>query len=301
MENMIFLKSIAGFLRNSFESHRGNSTLAEFFKEVEGYRMALEQAYTNVLGKEKGDKVLELDKYLLSPDSYLFKTSSLSSYIACGLSKMEDRVFYVAITPEVGDKFKIDSTGKIEGDLGILKTSPFFLFSPKIIKKYAKELKKNSLPPYLTLWIHEYSHFIEYCLQKRPIAAAILILYDHLTKECDRGLTIRDLAKLIETKNEKVAEIAKTLIYLQSLDEDMANFLDELILEDLGFNAGKYFSELMKNTLFYPYFKKWGKERFVEYIDDWNNANFKAPQFMKTFLKSLNKIKVERHPRDSIG
>ena len=93
--------------------------------------------------------------------------------------------------------------------------------------------------------------------------------------------------------------MSKTLIYLQCLDEDMANFLEESILEDLGFNADKYFSESMKKTSFYPYFKKWGKEMFIGYIEDWNNADFKAPQFMKAFLKSLNKIEVERHPRVS--
>jgi|GEM_PF-4872715 len=51
---------------------------------------------------------------------------------------------------------------------------------PRIIKNHAKELKKASLPLYLTLWIHEYSHFIGYCLQKRPIAVAIPILYRKL-------------------------------------------------------------------------------------------------------------------------
>jgi len=45
---------------------------------------------------------------------------------------------------------------------------------------------------------------------------------------------------------------------------------------------------------------KWGKEKFIEYIEDWNNANFKAPEFMKTFLKSFNKIEVERFPREML-
>ena len=74
----------------------------------------------------------------------------------------------------------------------------------------------------------------------------------------------------------------------------MANFLVEVILNDLGFNTVQYFSELMTKALFYPYFKKWGKERFVGFIEDWNHANFEAPLFMKTFLKSLDKIKVEK-------
>ena len=196
------MKGIAGFLRNSFESHRGNSIITEFFKEIEEYRTALEQAYTNVLGKERADKVLELDGYLLSPDSYLFKTSSLRGYTACGFSARENLLFYVMINPEELDEFEVDSTGKMEGNSKILRTSPFFFFSPRIIKKHAKELEKTSLPPYLTLWVHEYSHFIGYCLQRRPIAVAISILYGELLKKNDRDLTPKDLAKLIESKNE---------------------------------------------------------------------------------------------------
>lgn len=293
---MTYLKKFGNFIRNSFRNHKRNSIITEFFKEVEEYRTALGQAYTNVLGKEKADKVLELDGYLLSPDSYLFKTSSLRGYTACGFSTRENLLFYVMISPEELDEFKIDSTGKIEGNSKILRTSPFFFFNPRIIKRHAKELKNASLPPYLTLWIHEYSHFIGYCLQKRPIAVAISILYAELLKKSDRDLTNRDLAKLIESKDEMTSEISKTLIYLQCLDEDMANYLEELILGDLGFDMSGY-SKQIQGTFFYPYFKKWGKKRFVEYIENWNEANFAAPEFMKAFLKSLTKIEVERHPR----
>jgi len=67
-------------------------------------------------------------------------------------------------------------------------------------------------------------------------------------------------------------------------------------LEDLGFNSESYLVELMQDRAFYPHFKKWGRERFVDYIADWSNANFKATQFMKTFLKSLNTFEVKRCP-----
>src|SRR4030042_5977357 len=173
-----FLKKIENFIRNRIGNHRGDSTLTEFFKEVEEYRAALDQAYTNVLRKKKAAKVLELDGYLLSPDLYFFKSSSLRDYTAYGFAAKENLLFYVVISLEEEDKFKIGSTGEIEGDLGILKTSPCFLFSRGIIKKPPGDLKTTSLPPYLTLWIHEYSHFMGYCLQKRPVAAAISILYD---------------------------------------------------------------------------------------------------------------------------
>ena len=128
---------------------------------------------------------------------------------------------------------------------------------------------------------------------------AISILYYELSKASEKGLNHRDVAKLINNQDEMMSEIAKTIIYLQGLDEDMANYLRELILGEMGFDMRDY-SKVIQGTFFYPYFKKWGKERFVEYIEDWNEANFAAPEFMKIFLKSLNKIGVERHPRDRL-
>ncbi|MFH1350681.1 MAG: hypothetical protein ABII26_07045 [Pseudomonadota bacterium] len=98
-----------------------------------------------------------------------------------------------------------------------------------------------------------------------------------------------------DNADELASEIAQTIVYLHCLDEDMANFLQEFFLDNLGFEAGNYIKDKVRDSLFYPHFKKWGKERFVEYIADWNNANFKAPKFMKNFLESLDKITIERH------
>ncbi len=209
----------------------------------------------------------------------------MRDYTACGFSARENLLFYVMINPEELDEFEVDSTGNMEG------------CCPRIIKEHAKEIEKASLSPYLTLWIHEYSHFIGYCLQKRPIAVAILILFNHLAKELRRdGLTDRDLMNLLQSeKDGGVVEIIKTIIYLQGLDEDMANYLEELILGEMGFDMSVYPKQI-QGAWFYPYFKKWGKKRFVEYIENWNEANFAAPELMKTFLKSLNKIEVERYP-----
>ena len=34
----------------------------------------------------------------------------------------------------------------------------------------------------------------------------------------------------------------------------------------------------------------------MKYIADWNNAKLKAPQFIKSFLKSFDEVKIERCP-----
>ena len=103
--------------------------------------------------------------------------------------------------------------------------------------------------------------------------------------------------KLVKSeKDERVIELIKTIIFLQGLDEDMANYLQELILEEMGFDMSGY-SKRIQGTWFYSYFKEWGKKRFVEYIENWHEANFAAPELMKTFLKSWNKVKIERYPK----
>ena len=192
---------------------------------------------------------------------------------------------------------QLTPTGKINAGQKALKTCPFFFMSPEIIRKNEKKLQGTSMPVYFTPWLHEYCHFIGYCLQKRPIAVALSILYADMLKESSNGLSFRDIKKLTDTKNDEIStNVAETIFYLHWLDESMANFLQELLLQELGFDPGNYFVELMQENPFYPYFKEWGKERFVKFIADWNNAKIKAPQFIKSFLKSFDEVKIERCP-----
>lgn len=291
------LKKMVKIIRSIFLNNKGDSTVSEFSKEVAKYKAALGQSYANVLGKKRADKISDFHESSLSPDSYFFKTNMLKGLITSGFSTKENLVFYVAVSPWEKNEFKIDSTGKMSHYSRPLMTAPCFFFSPKIIEKHARVLEKTSLPAYLTLWVHEYSHFIGYCLQKRPVSVAMSILYFELIKANRRGLSIYEIEKIRGGKRDELsAKVAETIMYLHWLDEDMANYLQELILKDLGFDPGNSLVDSTQERAFYPYFKKWGRERFVAYIADWNNANFKAPQFMKTFLKSLNTLKVERLP-----
>ena len=292
-----FLRKIGNIIRRKSVDGGGDSVVAEFFEEVAQYKQALTQSYAKILGKERAEKVAKLDKSLLSPDSYLFKSAQLEEFIPGGFSEEENLLFYVGMDLGKNDEFEIGSTGHIEGHSRMLSTFPLFFLSPKMIKEHARELKNTSMPVYFTTWLHEYCHFIGYCLQKRPVGAAYAILYAELLRDSHEGLSVRDMKKIMVTKKDEMsAKVAETISYLHRLDEGMANFLQELLLQELGFNPGNYFVELMQENPFYPYFKKWGRKRYVEYLVDWNNAKLRAPRFMKNFLKSLNGIKVERYP-----
>jgi hypothetical protein len=292
-----FLRKIGKIIRRKSVGGGEDAVVAEFFEEVERYKQPLTQSYAKILGKERAERVVKLDKGLLSPDSYLFKSAQLEEFILGGFSEEKNLLFYVGIDLGKNDEFEIGSTGRIEGHSRVLKTFPLFFLSPEMIKEHARELKNTSMPVYFTTWLHEYCHFIGYGLQKRPLGAAYAILYAELLRDSHEGLSFRDIVRIMDAeKDEMSAKVAGTIFFLHRLDEGMANFLQELLLEELGFNPGNYFVELMQENPFYPYFKKWGRERYVEYLVDWNNAKLRAPQFMKNFLKSLNGIEVERYP-----
>lgn len=296
------MRKIGKFIRRRFSDSGEDSVVAEFFEEVKRYQQALTQGCATILGKERAERVAKLDTSLLSPDSYLFKTAQLEEFITGGFSREENLLFYVGMDLGKNEELEVGSTGRIGGRSKTLSTFPLFFLSPKMIREHARELKKTSMPVYFTPWLHEYCHFIGYCLQKRPVGAAYGILYAELLKDSHEGLSVRHIKKIMDAnKDEMSAKVAETIFYLHRLDEGMANFLQELLLEEMGFNPGDYFVELMQENPFYPYFKKWGRERYVEYLVDWNNANFKAPRFMKNFLKSLNGIKVERYRIGSRG
>jgi len=274
-----------------------DSVVDEFFAEVAHYQQALTQSYAGTLGKERAARVARLDKDLLPADSYLFKSSQLSAdFMPAGFSVAENLLFFVGADLEEKAEFEIDSTGCIQGNLKVLETFPVFLLSPKVIGEYAGKLEKTSLPPYLTLWLHEYSHFIGYCLQRRPLGAAHAMLYGALAGRGYEGLSVYDIEKIMRGNEEWILRsLAETIMYLHWLDEDMANFLQELILKDLGFDPISYFGEAVNERPFYPQFKKWKKERYMSYLEDWNNANFVVPEFMKNFLRSFNRVQIKRN------
>ena len=221
-----FLRKIGEIIRRKSAGGGGDSVVEGFFEEVARYKQALTQSYAKILGKERAERVAKLDKRLLSPGSYLFKSAQLDEFIPGGFSGEKNLLFYVGMELGKTDEFEIGSTGHIGGHSRMLKTFPLFFLSPKVIRERARKLKKASLPVYLTSWLHEYCHFIGYCLQKRPVGAAYEILYSELLKDNHEGLSVRDIKKIMDTKKDEMsAKVAETIFYLHRLDEGIANFL----------------------------------------------------------------------------
>jgi hypothetical protein len=108
----------------------------------------LTQSCAKILGKERAERVVKLDKSLLSSDSYLFKIAQLEEFIPGGFSGEENLLFYVGMDLGKNDEFEIGSTGHIEGHSRMLSTFPLFFLSPKMIREHARELKNTSMPVY---------------------------------------------------------------------------------------------------------------------------------------------------------
>jgi hypothetical protein len=118
----------------------------------------------------------------------------------------------------------------------------------------------------------------------------------------EKQLSVYDIEKIVRGNREGVLRAtAETILYLHWLDDDIANFFQELILKDLGFDPGGYFGEAVNDRPFYPRFKKWKRERYMNYLEDWNNANFDVPEFMRNFLRSFNSVQIKRTSRLNTG
>jgi len=111
----------------------GVPVVAGFFEEVARYKQALTQSYAKILGKERAERVAKLDKSLLSPDSYLFKSAQLEEFITGGFSGEENPLFYVGMDLGKNHEFEIGPTGRIEAHSRMLKTFPLFFLSPKMV------------------------------------------------------------------------------------------------------------------------------------------------------------------------
>lgn len=66
------------------------------------------------------------------------------------------------------------------------------------------------------------------------------MLYGALAERGYEGLSVYDIEKIMRGNKEGILRpLAETIMYLHWLDEDMANFLQELILKDLHINGGQ--------------------------------------------------------------
>ncbi len=81
------------------------------------------------------------------------------------------------ISPPVS-KIKIndDGTFHLDGTSRIL-TAPSIVLSDDGVDIIRGDLSSTDLPPYLVAFVHEYDHFVGYCIQKYPLSVVAGLLH----------------------------------------------------------------------------------------------------------------------------
>jgi hypothetical protein len=99
------------------------------------------------------------------------------------------------------------------------------------------------------------------------------------------------LDEIKSKETPEVEEMADMFLGMGLINEAKAVLLEELILEELGFDPEGY-TDLKKEAN--PYCKaleKRGKGDMLRYIENWRHPHNYRTSFMKTFLRSFGKLK----------
>lgn len=265
-----------------------------FFEEVSHYQNDFTESCKRILGERRFEEVEELRKKLKGSGSYITEPDKFEDLQGLYFRDEHDLRFEALTAREGAEGFKVRENGEIIS-CDEVSCRPFFFFGPEAIRKQAELLRDTKLPPYFTPWLHEYCHFICYCLQKHPIIVASNVLFAELRKH---GFKVSYLpAFLDEIKSKEapeVVEMADMFLGLGLIHEAQAVFLEGLFLKELGFDVGEYIDHKKEANPYCKALEKKGKEGMLCYIEDWHHPRNYSTSFMKMFLKSFQKIKVDK-------
>lgn len=139
-----------------------NSLLSRFVKSSQQYSFR----------KIRSDQVPDLD-------------SILTSGQAVGFVADRDNYYGTMILAPTPDKIELTDQGiLVLKDTLRIFTAPFIVLSEEGVENYtAIQLQGSNLPPYLVALIHEFDHFILYCLQKLPLNITASLFYNKALKK----------------------------------------------------------------------------------------------------------------------
>lgn len=265
-----------------------------FFKEVFHYQKDLTCCCRRILGERRLEIVEEMRGRLEETGSYITNPQELENIESIYFCDADDLRFEVLSAWDSAEDFTIKESGEIVS-CDEISCRPFFLFWPKAIRKQAGILKDTKLPPYFTPWLHEYCHFIAYCLQKHPIAVACNVLSAELKKHGFKGSYLPAFLDDIKRKNNpRVLEMADVFLALGLIDEAQAVLLEDLILRELGFDPKGYTDPKKEANPYCKALEKKGKEGMLRFVEEWHRPEYYGTSFVKIFLWSFQKIKVDK-------
>ena len=171
---------------NGSQEREDKDLLDEFFDEAAYYGRDFTESCKRILVKRRFEEVEELREKLNKFGSHISHPDEFEDLQGLYFCDKGDLRFETLTALEGAEEFRVRENGEIESCDEVF-CRPYFFFGPEAIRKQAELLRDTKLPPYFTPWLHEYCHFICYCLQKHPIIVASNILFAELRKHGFNG------------------------------------------------------------------------------------------------------------------
>jgi len=269
--------------------------LKAFIHEVLVYRESLKLALEEIMDRGESQRVIFYLENLEAKGAYISDPEIARRLGAFFVGWEEDLGFYVLSSYDSGIELVLKENGDMTPTKVTLVSRPIFLYWPKAIAQKSMELAGSPLPLYLTPWVHEFGHFISYCLQERPIMVAIGILMGALRQS---GCKLRNTADLLLLSKEEVYphvwETARLLVQCSAINEAMAVWWEDHLLKALGFDADAYVARKKDGNYYVSQLESCTKEKAIDYIRNWHSLAYYPEPFTKTFLQSLSKMTIDK-------
>ena len=155
-----------------------NQKLREvFFQEVMAYRPILMRALAGILGEMEAKGVLRRLEAMEASGAFVEDPEEMRRLGGFFVGEEEEDLgFYVHTILEKDVRIQVRDDGQIQPSKLTMETRPLFLYRDEAIEHCASRLSGYELPEYFTPWLHEFCHFLCYCLQERSMMAATSLL-----------------------------------------------------------------------------------------------------------------------------
>jgi len=281
-------------LNESMES-KSKDLLETFIHEVLVYREPLSLALKETLGDQDSRNVMKDLTALEEKGGYISDPEVARQLGAFFVGREEDLGFYVLSSYDSQIRLEIKENGEINHAMLKLFSRPIFLYWPKAIAHKSSELKELALPPYFTPWVHEFGHFLCYCLQKKPIMVAMNILVGSISQS---GYVFKNMRDLLRLSQENVSpliwESARLLVQWSAINEAMAVWWEDHLLKAMGFDATVYVDRKKDGNPYLAQLEVFNKAKVIEYMQNWCSPDYYPETFTINFLHSFSRMTIDK-------
>ena len=273
-----------------------NQELKEvFFREIMVYRPILMRALAGILGEMEARSVFRRLEAIEASGAFVEDPEAMRRLGGFFVGKEEDLGFYVLTILEKGVQIQVREDGQIQPSNLTMETRPLFLYWDEAIEHCASRLSAYELPKYFAPWLHEFCHFLCYCLQERPMMAATSLLTSALGQKEVQLRSLQDLSTIQDKdRNSFEWKLGASLVQLANVNEAMAIWWEDRLLSSMEFELGKYLEAKVEKNLNARQLLDWGRKKTLEYIRNWDKAGYYQDSFTRAFVGSFQNMKFDR-------